>query len=580
MVQFFISYSRADRQLVDQLVPLIRRVYGNDSVWFDYDIHGGMHWWQMILSEIGKCRLFVYLISNESLESPYCQAELREALRLNKQILPVIVRRLYPPYPGNIPTDLAAILNQKQYVDVSSGIRDANIISELYAALTHMLSITPQQQSTPKMPVPTPEPSVIDKKKDDTNIRGACIIGAILLISAVIVVVIGLSLLASANTPESTPPTNLAQLETDRPTETPSSTDTPKDAPTGTPSPTQTPTSTSTSTLTFTPSPTWPPTPTLLPTSAFVGQSVVTLCDGFAGRRLSPLWAQFGYPDLEYTGEKIVWRGKEDGWTSGIELGDIRVGQSVSVAFQYRNTDAHLANYQINLAATGCCDSHWRTIGLWHQQNESRLWWYDTPVDGTLAYLQLEPDQWYILTIGAQPANHFSIQVRTRGTLAVVYDDLINMGSGWEPNPYWVLDVKTEQGELELDFVEISTNLALYDDTPAAMPTSVNIAGDFLQNIGCPNNWAPDCSQGALVYNANSGLWENTIEIAAGSYLYKATINGTWDENYAPCGLGHAGNMNLQLSTTTRVTFTYDPITHELLDSINDLVCAHRLYQP
>ena len=102
MARIFISYSRSDRPFIDQFVPLIRRVYGNDSLWYDDDIHGGSNWWRMILTEIGKCDLFIYLISNESLESPYCQAELCEALRLKKQILPVIVRRLRPPYLGDI----------------------------------------------------------------------------------------------------------------------------------------------------------------------------------------------------------------------------------------------------------------------------------------------------------------------------------------------------------------------------------------------------------------------------------------------------------------------------------------------
>jgi hypothetical protein len=122
MAQIFISYSRADRQFVDNFVPLIQRVYGNDSLWYDDRIHGGADWWQLILNEIARCNLFVYLISNESLESPYCQAELREALRLNKQILPVIVRRLKPPYPGNIDDDLAEVLKRTQYVDLS-GVR-------------------------------------------------------------------------------------------------------------------------------------------------------------------------------------------------------------------------------------------------------------------------------------------------------------------------------------------------------------------------------------------------------------------------------------------------------------------------
>lgn len=98
MAQIFVSYSRSDRSFLDNFVPLIHKVYGNGSIWFDEDIHGGANWWQMIISEIKNCELFIYLISNESLESQYCQAELREALRLHKPILPIIVRRLKLPY--------------------------------------------------------------------------------------------------------------------------------------------------------------------------------------------------------------------------------------------------------------------------------------------------------------------------------------------------------------------------------------------------------------------------------------------------------------------------------------------------
>ena len=98
MARIFISYSRADRPFVDDLVLLLRRVYGHDGLWYDDDIHGGEDWWQTILAEIAACELFVYLISNDSLASPYCQAEMREALRLRKQILPVIVR---PSFESN-----------------------------------------------------------------------------------------------------------------------------------------------------------------------------------------------------------------------------------------------------------------------------------------------------------------------------------------------------------------------------------------------------------------------------------------------------------------------------------------------
>ena len=109
MAQIFISYSRADRQFLDRFVPLLRKVYGNSSLWYDDDIHGGVDWWEMILRKIADCELFIYLVSNDALASPYCQAELREALRLKKQILPVVVRPK-TQYPGpEVPDDLARI---------------------------------------------------------------------------------------------------------------------------------------------------------------------------------------------------------------------------------------------------------------------------------------------------------------------------------------------------------------------------------------------------------------------------------------------------------------------------------------
>lgn len=221
MARIFISYSRADRQFIDQFIPLIRRVYGNDSVRFDDDIHGGVDWWQMILNEIEKCDIFVYLISNESLESPYCQAELHEALRLKKQILPVIVRRLKPDYPGNIDTDLAAVLRRTQYVDMSGGFRDADTIASLYAALTRLLNAIPQQPSNPVTLTPTPQPPVPDKKKSDPNIRAAYIGGGFVLVAAIIAGIFGLWQGYFSNSPSdnANPTTAVAQNITETPTD-------------------------------------------------------------------------------------------------------------------------------------------------------------------------------------------------------------------------------------------------------------------------------------------------------------------------------------------------------------------------
>lgn len=217
MAQIFISYSRSDRPFIDQFLPLIRRVYGSGSLWFDDEIHGGVDWWQMILTEVGNCQLFVYLISNESLESPYCQAELHEALRLHKQLLPVIVRRLKPPYPGNIEADLANILRKTQYVDLSAGFHDPNTISALYAATNRLLVAAQQQTATPITITPTPEPAVPDKKKPESTIPFVYI-GTVVV---VVLFVLGLGLFLArqidgnaATTPTAFATTDVAQVST------------------------------------------------------------------------------------------------------------------------------------------------------------------------------------------------------------------------------------------------------------------------------------------------------------------------------------------------------------------------------
>lgn len=159
MAQIFISYSHSDRPYLDKLLPLIRKVYGHDSVWFDDDIHGGMDWRQTILDEIDKCNLFIYLVSNESLTSPYCQEELRHAHRSKKNILPVIVRRLNPPYPGNISEELEPILTNTQYIDLIDADKPDKI-SSLYAAMNRLIDRPAQQPSIPKGEATAPPASV------------------------------------------------------------------------------------------------------------------------------------------------------------------------------------------------------------------------------------------------------------------------------------------------------------------------------------------------------------------------------------------------------------------------------------
>jgi glycosidase len=95
-------------------------------------------------------------------------------------------------------------------------------------------------------------------------------------------------------------------------------------------------------------------------------------------------------------------------------------------------------------------------------------------------------------------------------------------------------------------------------------PASVTLAGDFQHLLGCPADWAPDCTSTDLA--STDGVFTGTFSLPAGSYNYKAALNHSWDESY---GL-HTGGENVPLAAPGGpILFAYDPVTHWVADSVN-----------
>src|SRR5687767_5044378 len=67
-------------------------------------------------------------------------------------------------------------------------------------------------------------------------------------------------------------------------------------------------------------------------------------------------------------------------------------------------------------------------------------------------------------------------------------------------------------------------------DTPA--PSSVTVAGSLQSELGCSGDWQPECTATQLAFDAEDGVWQGTFVVPAGSWEYKAPLNGNWDENY------------------------------------------------
>ena len=141
MAQIFLSYSHTDSDFVELIEPRIARVFGEGMLWFDRSrdgLRGGQIWWNRIKAEIRSCRIFLFLLSDESAVSGACTKELRDALALNKTVIPVLLETYSSKnYPDTYSQAILGRLEEIQYVDLrKSGNRILyDDLSELWGAI-------------------------------------------------------------------------------------------------------------------------------------------------------------------------------------------------------------------------------------------------------------------------------------------------------------------------------------------------------------------------------------------------------------------------------------------------------------
>jgi pullulanase-type alpha-1,6-glucosidase len=105
-----------------------------------------------------------------------------------------------------------------------------------------------------------------------------------------------------------------------------------------------------------------------------------------------------------------------------------------------------------------------------------------------------------------------------------------------------------------------------------AQPASVTIPGGFQSEVGCSDDWQPNCAATHLAYDSTDGVWQGTFNIPAGSYEYKAAINDAWDENYGANAQLNGSNIGLSLAAPTAVKFYYDHSTHWVTSNRNAVI--------
>src|SRR5215831_11898894 len=120
----FISYSRTDREYVVELAQALARA--GVSTWYDYEIQVGDQFPLRIQKAIDDCSAFILVLSPESVASKWVQRELARAARLDKPLLPLLLR------PCGVPIELEGIHRE----DVIGGRTPARTFVDRLASLT------------------------------------------------------------------------------------------------------------------------------------------------------------------------------------------------------------------------------------------------------------------------------------------------------------------------------------------------------------------------------------------------------------------------------------------------------------
>lgn len=121
-MKIFVSYARVDKPFCIRIIETLHA----HEVWYDQRLYAGQDWWKEILRRLDWCEVFVFLLSPDSVASLYCRRELALALRLKRDIIPVLINR---------DTVLPETMKDWQYVDLCDNLTVENISHLLNAIL-------------------------------------------------------------------------------------------------------------------------------------------------------------------------------------------------------------------------------------------------------------------------------------------------------------------------------------------------------------------------------------------------------------------------------------------------------------
>ncbi|MEA2000811.1 MAG: alpha-amylase family glycosyl hydrolase, partial [Actinomycetota bacterium] len=280
--------------------------------------------------------------------------------------------------------------------------------------------------------------------------------------------------------------------------------------------------------------------------------------------------------ELAFDGEDAVWQATfnvpggaweykaalNDTWDENYGAGAVFNGPNIPLAlaaatdvkFYYDHETHWVTDNSSSIIATvpGNFQTHLGCAADWNPAC-LRSWLQDADGDGIASF-----------STTAIPAGDYEAKV----TIDEAWDE--NYGAGGVPGgPNVAFSVPGDGALTEFTYdtvthiLTISSNL-LYD--------TVAVVGSLQSELGCPDDWQPDCANTELTRDADDGVYRDLFNVPAGNWEYKTALNDSWDENYGANAVPGGANILLDLAAATDVTFYYSPVTNWITDNVNSRI--------
>lgn len=162
-MKIFISYAHVDEYRVRELVEILR-ASGHDP-WFDQGLTVGRAWEAQLLEQIRASDRFLYALTPESVNSPWCQWEFAQAVHAGKPVLPVMIQAR-----TSLDDILGGVLGRMQYADFSQGPVGL-VVAKLLGGVQHAETLDPAD--VPLIPAPHAKPERPVEQEDGGNALAA-----------------------------------------------------------------------------------------------------------------------------------------------------------------------------------------------------------------------------------------------------------------------------------------------------------------------------------------------------------------------------------------------------------------------